>query len=391
MIPMRRIIETVGGGALLVFAVAWLSGGCEEKTPPGTGDVSEAAAPANVVPVAVEETTIAGHEWVAGDVASARQTAVSSRVLAGIDEIRVAAGSRVKEGDLLVVLDARDLRAAAGAAEEALRSARARLELATSEHARIEQLLARGVAPKRQLDQAVSELRAARADVMGLEESLEKARTNLSFAEIRAPVGGRVVDRLAEPGDTATPGTPLLRIYDPTLLRVEVPVRESLAVDLVVGQRLPVEVPALETSFEGVVDEIVPFAEPGARTLLVKVRLVAPPDERLFAGMYARVAVPAGERRLVRVPAAAVHTIGQLSYVDVVAADRGHERRWVTVGPAQAQGYVEILSGLAAGEQVWVPRDGESAAGTDGGSRVHRPRALDAASAPDRAGRSRPA
>ena len=55
---------------------------------------------------------------------------------------------------------------------------------------------------------------------------------------------GRVVDRLAEPGDTAVPGRPLLRIYDPTLLRVEAPVRESLAVRLRVGDPLRVDVPA---------------------------------------------------------------------------------------------------------------------------------------------------
>jgi RND family efflux transporter MFP subunit len=353
VIPVRRIGEILGGGALLVFAVVWLSGGCEQKTPPGVAEVPAATAPAGATTARVEEQTVAGREWVAGEVASARQTAVSARVLARIEEIRVAAGSRVREGDVLVVLDARDLRAAVGAAEEALLSARARLELATSEHARIEQLLARGVAPQRQLDQAISELRAARADVMGLEETVDKAKTALSYAEIRAPVGGRVVDRLAEPGDTATPGTPLLRIYDPSLLRVEVPVRESLAVDLSIGQALPVEVPALETELDGVVDEIVPFAEPGARTLLVKVRVVSP-DERLFAGMYARVSVPAGERRLVVVPQTALHRIGQLSYVDVVTEGRGRERRLVTVGPVQADGRVEILSGLAAGEQVWV-------------------------------------
>lgn len=356
-LSLRRVTEALAGGGLLVLAVAWMSGGCEQKTPPGREAVSGGSAAAGAAAVPVEERVEPGREWVAGEIASARQTAVSSRVLARIDEIRVAAGSRVSRGDVLVVLDARDLRAATGAAEEALRSARARLDLAETEHARIEKLLARGVAPKRQLDQAASELRAARADVTGLEESLAQAETGLSFAEIRSPVDGRVVDRLAEPGDTATPDTTLLRIYDPSVLRVEVPVRESLAVDLDVEQHLAVEVPALDRSLEGVVDEIVPFAEPGARTLLVKVRLLAP-DERLFAGMYARVSVPAGERRRLVVPAAAVRTIGQLTYVDVADAaggDRALSRRMVTTGTRGDDGAVEVLSGLAAGERVWVP------------------------------------
>jgi RND family efflux transporter MFP subunit len=359
VISTRRIIETVAGGGLLVLAVMWMSGGCEDRTRPGIESVAHDVAPTGAIAVAVEERVEPAREWVAGEVASARQTAVSARVLARIEEIRVSAGSRVRRDDVLVVLDARDLRAATGAAEEALRSARARLDLATSEHARIEKLLDRGVAPKRQLDQARSELRAARADVTGLEESLDQAKTGLSFAEIRSPVDGRVVDRLAEPGDTATPGTPLLRIYDPAVLRVEAPVRESLAVDLRIGQTLAVEVPALDGSFEGTVDEIVPFAEPGARTLLVKVRL-SQPDERLFAGMYARTAVPAGERRRLIVPRAAVQEIGQLTYVDVAGAERASARRMVTTGALPGTEDIEILSGLTTADRVWVPAGTEA-------------------------------
>ena len=126
-------------------------------------------------------------------------------------------------------------------------------------------------------------------------------------------MSGRVVDRLAEPGDTAVPGRPLLRIYDPTVLRVEVPLRESLAVRLTVGAPLKVRVPSLDEEVEGVIDEIVPFAEPGARTLLVKVRL--PYDARLFAGMFARAAFPAGERVWLVVPERAVERVGQLEFV----------------------------------------------------------------------------
>src|SRR5690606_18193574 len=155
---------------------------------------------------------------------------------------------------------------------------------------------------------------------------------------------------LAEPGDTAVPGRPLLRIYDPELLRVEAPVRESLAVGLRVGQTLAVEVPALGEVVNGTIDEIVPFAEPGARTLLVKVVLPTR-DPRLFAGLYARIAVPAGEWRRVLVPADAVARVGQLAFVTVVTEADVLERRFVTLGPA-ANGEVEIASGLAPGERV---------------------------------------
>ncbi len=331
-----RALEAVGGMILLLLALSWLSGGCEEQTPPGRVTLPEPETMDVGERVPVEERMEEATEWASGEVASARHTVVSARVLARIEEVRVTAGSRVEEGDVLFVLDARDLKARVGEADEALRAAQARLELAQTESERVQALFEKGVASKRQLDQATSELRATEASVGGLDEAREQSRTAFSFAEIRAPVSGRVVDRLAEPGDTATPGTPLLRIYDPTLLRVEVPVRESLAVHLRVGQPLEVEIPALGESLQGVIGEIVPLAEPGARTLLVKVRLHKV-DERLFAGLYARVAIPAGQRRRLLVPSRAVQEIGQLSYVDVATEAGGRERRLVTTGAGRSR------------------------------------------------------
>jgi RND family efflux transporter MFP subunit len=275
---------------------------------------------------------------------------VAARILARIEEVRVRAGSEVKAGDVLVVLDARDLEARVGETGEALRAARARLELARAEKGRVDELIAAGVATRARLDQVTSELRVASAELDRLEQSRSEAETALSHTQIRSPVDGRVVDRLAEPGDTTVPGQPLLRIYDPSVLRVEAPVRESLAVRLQVGDPLRVEVPAVGDAFAGVIDEIVPFAEPGARTLLVKVRL--PADARLFAGLFARVAIPAGRIERLAVDAGAVERVGQLEFATVVRGDGAFERRLVTTGAGLEGGRVEVLSGLAAGDRV---------------------------------------
>jgi len=347
------VLEAAVGIFALVMAVSWLSGGCETRVEPGIASVPADRMESGDESAVVEEVVAAGIEWASGEVASARHTAIASRVLARIEEIRVRAGSRVEEGAILVVLDARDLQARAGEAQEKLTAARARLELARTEHERAEKLFSEGVGTRQQLDRATSELRAARADVQALEQALEEARTGLSFAVIRSPVSGRVIDRLAEPGDTAVPGTSLLRIYDPNLLRVEAPVRESRAVTLEVGQALRLEIDALGRTFEGTIDEIVPFAEPGARTLLVKVRLPVH-DEQIFAGMFARVAIPAGESRRLLIPAGVVERIGQLEFVQVLGPEDALERRLVTTGTRADGDRVEVLSGLRAGERVRV-------------------------------------
>lgn len=341
--------------ALTVTAVAivWLSGGFEHRIPPGEVPVPTTPVPAGSRIAVVEQRDDPVAEWSSGTLASARQTVVASRILGRIDEIRVRAGEPVAAGDILAVFQSQELRAGAEQAREALQAARARLDLARSELERYESLHAKGVATTQRLDQARAELRTADANAKGEEQRVREAETALSYTEIRAPVSGVVVDRLAEPGETVSPGEPLLRIYDPSALRVEVPVRETLAVRLQVGDTLDVEVPAANASFQARIAEIVPFAEPGARTLLVKAALPANPN--LFAGLFARVAVPAGSRSRLLIPADAVERIGQLDYVSVIDGTQRLQRRLVTLGDYREGDLTEVLSGLAAGERVVTP------------------------------------
>jgi RND family efflux transporter MFP subunit len=349
----RRRIRTLLGAGIVAGTGAALGAGCGERIGPDPPGGTGAAPPAAGGIASVERVEGPAVEWASGAVASARRTAVAARVLARIEEVRVRAASEVSEGEVLVVLDARDLQARVQKVQEALRGGRARQELAAREEERTAKLIREGVATEQRLDQVTSELRMANAEVDRLEQSLEEARTALSHTTIRAPVPGRVIDRLAEPGDTAVPGEPLLRIYDPSVLRVEVPVRESLAITLREGAAIRVEVPSLGRSFDGAIDEIVPFAEPGARTLLVKVRV--PSDPRLLAGMYARAAIQAGERARLRIPRAAVEQVGQLEFVTVLDAEGRGQRRLVTTGATEGAGGVEVLSGLREGERVLIP------------------------------------
>lgn len=346
---LRKVVPGLVILVGILLAVAWLSGWFEEKIPPGHVEAARGEVPSNAKTAVVERETAPAVEWASGAIESARRTTVAARILARIEDMNVVAGDEVAKGDLLATLDARDLLARVKQAQEALKAAEAERDLARQELTRTEQLLERGVSTQQRFDQAVSNLRVAEAQVDRLKQDLNEAQTALSFTEIRAPVAGRVVDRLAEPGDTITPGQSLLRLYDPLALRVEAPVRESLALDLETGDVLQVDIPALQDTLSGRIDEIVPYAEPGARTLLVKVRL--PSDARALAGMFARIAVPAGERARLLAPADAVKRIGQLEFVTVVR-DGQMAQRMVTTGQPTNDARIEILSGLKEGERV---------------------------------------
>jgi RND family efflux transporter MFP subunit len=350
---IKKLLQLVVGGGVLVAAVAWLSGGCGERIGPDDATHAAAKLAGDAATAAVVEERAAVFERASGSLASSRHTTISSKILARIEEIPVRAGDVVERGTLVVRLDGRDLAARLRAAKEAVVGAQAALALARSEFERITELHAEKVASRQQLDRAVAANQMARAALEGAEQAAKDAEIALSFSEIRSPVSGRVIDRLAEPGDTAAPGQALLRIYDPGALRLEAPVREGLATRLTPGEPLTVRVEAVDLTLEGEIDEIVPAAEPGARTFLVKVRL--PADPRLFAGMFGRVDIPAGARVRLVVDEEAIERVGQLEYVRVVDAGGRVARRLVTTGPTTPKGRIEVLSGLAAGEQVLLP------------------------------------
>lgn len=348
----KNLSKAVVGGVVLLAAVAWLSGGCSERIAPDDLPIAAAGPPEGAVE-RVEALRVPRVELASGTVSSARHTTISSKILARIEAIPVRAGDEIERGTVVARLDARDLEARLRGARESVVKARAALALALQERQRIDDLHRSNVASRQQLDRVVASHQIAIAEVESAEQAVRDAEVALSHAEIRSPVSGRVVDRLAEPGDTAAPGAPLLRVYDPGTMRLEAPVRESLAMRLASGQPLAVQIEALDLEVTGEIDEIVPAAEPGARTFLVKIRL--PAEHRLFAGMFGRVAIPAGESTRLVVSEGAIERVGQLEFVNVVEDDDRVARRLVTTGARTPSGGLEVLSGLRADERVLVP------------------------------------
>jgi membrane fusion protein, multidrug efflux system len=344
-------LQAAGAVLVIVVMVGWLSGWFEKKIRPEEGIATEDLASINSNTVTAERIKEPAFEWTSGTVRSANRTTVAARILARVEEVNVVAGDDVAAGDVLATLDARDSRARVAQVRETLNAAKAQRDLAQSELTRADKLLKRGAGTRQRYDQALSTLRVSEAEVGRLRQSLSETETALSYTQITAPVAGRVIDRLAEPGDTVAPGQPLLRLYDSSALRVEAPVRESLAIGLSVGDTLRVEISALEETVEGTIDEIVPFAEAGAHTLLVKIRM--PSNAQLYAGLYARIAIPAGDRERILIPDYAVTRIGQLEFVTVIE-EAGMAQRMVTSGMRMDDGRLDILSGLLAGERVVV-------------------------------------
>jgi RND family efflux transporter MFP subunit len=298
----------------------------------------------------VHEVTKSYIEEAVGSLKAASRTAISAKVLATILEITSAAGDQVEQGDVLIRLDSKELDARVRQAEQSLAAAVAARKEAEQDFNRVKPLYEKRVIPKADFDQATAKLEVAKAGESRADQAVSEAKALLSYATIKAPKAGRIVDRLAEEGDTARPGEPLLVLYDAASLRLEAPVQENLAVKLQVGQKLDVYVDATGSEVEATIDEIVPQADAPSRSFLVKAALPRATD--LYEGIFGRLRIPAGSRRHLCLATDAIQNVGQLEFVDVVMPDETLERRFIKTGRLGMPGRIEVLSGLQADETV---------------------------------------
>jgi RND family efflux transporter MFP subunit len=375
-------------------ARAWAAFACLSAAAVACHGGSRVPAPeASPVPVTVataHEEPLAVVYRASGTVRGRNSATLTSKTTGYVRSVHVHPGDRVTPGQLLVELEANDVRATVARAragldlsteskfeaENALEAARAAAEVAKSSYERTRQLLAEKAIPQQQYDDAEARWRAAtaqeqmaqsrlRAVTSRIAESraaLEESRAMLGYAAITAPFAGIVLERRVDPGVLASPGTALLVVTDDGPPRVEVPVEESRADSVTIGTDASVEIDSLGAPIVGKVGEIVPDVDVASRTFLVKVDL--PPEvATLRPGTFARVGFHTGTRSRLVVPSAAVSTFGALERVFVV--DGGHARlRMITRGDSQGP-WAEVLSGLSPGETVVAPpppelRDGRS-------------------------------
>jgi len=314
-------------GLVLAVVLAWATGLLHGgRIAPGAGEPVPGE-PAPGAQARAERVTVPLVEDAVGTVRSRRQVVVAAQTVARVLHVGPHVGDTIRAGELLVRLDD---------AEVAARFAHAQ-----AQYERTRRFVAAKAATAEQLEAADAEFREARAGV--------------EHTRIVAPLDGVVSERHVEPGDMASPGRPLLVVFDPTALRVDARVREGVVGRLTTGARVVVALPATGRTLDGVVAAVVPAADAQSRTFEVRVDIPAMPG--LHPGMFARLRVPVGERTIVRVAAPAVARVGQMETA-LVLIDGAWRRRLVTTGEAFDDGTVEVLSGLVGGETVGLPTRG---------------------------------
>ena len=315
--------------ATLAAAIPFVSG-CHRAPAQNQTELPSATVRAQTV----ERKSRAATEDVVGTVRPKLSAAIEAKVSGRIGQMRVVPGQLVKAGERLAQLDAREI-------QSRLDQAAAARQQAESDFKRASDLMGQKILSQSEFDSAQSKFRMAAA-------AETEAKTMLDYTLVVAPFDGVITRKLADVGDLAAPGKPLLQMENPDTLRLEADVPEALIGNVKLGDRLTVRIAAVTNEIEGRVAEMSPAADSNSRTYLVKLDL--PGATALRSGQFGRVAVPVGAASAIRIPVAAVIQRGQMELVFVVA--NGHAQLRLIKTGSRVGDEVEVVSGLDSGEQI---------------------------------------
>ena len=302
------------------------------------GDANDAAAPAPIAGLDTQAVA-AGSEGGArawdGVVEAVREAALSAQTSGRVTEVLHDVNDRVDSGEVLVRLSAVEQQASVDAA-------RAQLQLAEATYKRMSGLAASQFVSKMQLDQARAERDAARAQLANVSQAS-------AYTTIRAPYAGIVSARAVEPGESVGVGQPLMTVFAPEALRIEVSVPQS---DAEAIRANPVATVRFGDGRSVDAAEVTVFPAADAASHAVRVRVQLPPlDTPPQPGMTAKVAFPAVRgAALPRIPASALVQRGEVNAVYVLADGRLTLRQ-LRLGAREGD-HVEVIAGLQPGELI---------------------------------------
>lgn len=355
----------------------------------GADNPEHAGAPVAAV-VKVGHSTLGTPLTLAGGFKPFQEVDLHAKVAGYIKTMYVDVGSHVKEGQSLAVLEVPELAAELSGADAAVRRAKEEIRRAQGDvqraksaheatHAMAERLTQAsdsraGLVAQQEVDDArakdlegEAQVSSAQAALSAAEQALDVAvatqqqyKALSDYTRITAPFTGVITVRYADTGSLIAAGTssstqsaPVVRIAQISVLRLVLPVPESIAGQIRLGDPVKVHVQALNQDSVGKVSRFADALDPQTRTMETEIDFQNP-DGKLLPGMYveAKIGV-AAKTDVLTVPLEAVETNGSEGTVLVVSTQNTLEERKVQLG-LQGSTHVEVLSGLSDGERVVI-------------------------------------
>lgn len=272
---------------------------------------------------------------------------VASRLMGYIRDIAVVEGQTVKAGQRLFTVDPLDVEGQVELARHGVKQAEDALRDAEADYERHAKLLEEDVVTRQQYEKMKLNRDLAATRLAQAKAQLATATGQLRYASVTAPIDGVITRKLADRGDLAAPGQPVLVLESSGPKQVETQVPEAILARIKPGRVIQVEVDGLDRPVEARVARISPAADPVSRTFQVKLDVAA---QGLRSGAYARALFPLEPRQALTIPAGALLRRAGIEGVFVLDAEGIARFRMVRSGEVR-DGRVEIQAGLEAGER----------------------------------------
>lgn len=327
---------------ILSLTLAGCSGQSEEAAKPAAAPVVQATT------AVLQSSEIAATRATPGTVVALESVQVASRLMGYLRNIAVVEGQAVQKGQRLFTIDPLDIEGASEQARLGVQQAEDALRDAKSDFDRFESLFKDEVVSRQQFEKMKLNYDMANTRVAQAKAGLNTARGQMRYATVTSPIDGVVTKKLANEGDIAAPGHPVLMVENTRRLQVQTSVAEDLFKTLHLGQEVMVEIDGQSQPVAGKIARLSPAADPMTHSYLVKLDVNA---AGLTSGAFARALFPVGKRSVLAVPQAAVQNRAGITGVFVIDSTGLAHYRMVRLGSA-ADGQVEVLSGLNPGERV---------------------------------------
>jgi len=346
---------------LAVISIALVSSGCgsdrdkaaADKKSPGAGG---AGMQFPVETVLVQDRNVVYTLNAVGSVEAFEKVQVTARVAGVVEKVQFAEGSRVGSAQVLVEIEPQRYTLAVASAQAAHNKAVAARSDAEAGLKRRESVDRQnpGLIPGEEIEAWRTKVLVAAAEMAQTNAALNQAQLNLHDAYVRAPVAGVVQTRTVQTGQYVQPGSVMATLVrrDPLLLRFQV--TEQDAVRLQPGVKAFFKVRDSDREYQARLIHVAASTEESTRMVAVTAEVIDKDKESLRSGSFAEVRVPVGgSRPLPVVPQTAIRP-SEKGFLAFVVENGKAVERILTPGMRTADGYVEVLSGLRAGDVLVV-------------------------------------
>ena len=335
----------------LIAAAAAYFWNASHKAAAASGEAEKQAQAQMVSVIAPGQESVARTISATGTLAARRDVPVGVVGEGGqVSQVFVDAGDWVRQGQVLATIERSVQTQQIASLEAQIGVSRADLRLAQSELDRAMQLVARGFISKADIDRKTAARDSARARVGVADAQINEMRARTARLDIRAPVGGYILDRAVQPGQTVSSGSGMLfRMAKDGELELQAQLSETDLANVSVGIPATVTPVGSEQQFSGRIWQIAPLINAQSRQGVARIAL--PFDKALKPGGFASVSINAGATLAPVLPESAVQNDKNGSFVFIVGKDNKVERRAVKTGIVTQTG-LSIIEGLDGTERV---------------------------------------